>query len=240
VKEQDVKAVLFSGSKRNRLLSALVAASLGTCVVPDVSRTWVEEGEVWAEHMVYGGTALRVERNLSKPAVLLISEGLLASLVAGELRTSPAVTIELSLPAEKPGIRLVERRPKPLESIDLAAASRVVSVGRGLAKQDDLALVEGFAHKIGAEMGCTRPLAESEGWMDKARYIGVSGAMLKPEVFVAVGVSGQVQHMVGVSGARSIFAINKDKNASIFKQTDYGIVGDLYDVLPKLAEELGA
>ena len=81
-------------------------------------------------------------------------------------------------------------------------------------------------------------LAEGEGWMSRERYIGVSGAMLKPELFIALGVSGQVQHMVGVTGARTIIAINKDKNAPVFRYADYGIVGDLYEVVPQLVELL--
>lgn len=84
----------------------------------------------------------------------------------------------------------------------------------------------------------TRPIAEGEGWMSRERYIGVSGAMLKPELFIALGVSGQVQHMVGVTGARTIIAINKDKNAPVFRYADYGIVGDLYEVVPQLVELL--
>lgn len=99
-------------------------------------------------------------------------------------------------------------------------------------------MAEQLAAAIGAEVGCTRPIAEEEKWMDKARYIGVSGVMAKPELYIGIGISGQVQHMVGVSSARTIIAINSDKNAMIFNQCDYGIVGDLKTVLPALTAKL--
>ena len=124
--------------------------------------------------------------------------------------------------------------------MNLAAARRVVSVGRGVAAQEDLALVDELAAALEAEVGCTRPVAEGSGWMARERYIGVSGALLKPDLFVAVGLSGQIQHMVGANSAKTIVAVNKDKNAPVFKQCDYGIVADLYEVLPKLSAALGA
>ena len=151
-----------------------------------------------------------------------------------------ALVTQLPASAEASGITLVERKPRQVESVNLAAARRVVSVGRGLEKQEDLALIEELARALEAEVGCTRPIAEGVNWMARERYIGVSGAMLKPDLFVAVGVSGQVQHMVGATGAKTIVAINKDKNAPVFKQADYGIVGDLYEVVPQLVESLKA
>lgn len=112
------------------------------------------------------------------------------------------------------------------------------NIGRGLAKQEDLEMVYAFAAKLGAEVGCSRPIAQGENWMAISRYIGVSGVMLKPDIYVALGISGQVQHTVGVRDAKIIIAVNKDKNAPIFKQCDYGIVGDIYKVVPALTELL--
>lgn len=105
-------------------------------------------------------------------------------------------------------------------------------------KQEDLEMVYAFAAKLGAEVGCSRPIAQGENWMAISRYIGVSGVMLKPDIYVALGISGQVQHTVGVRDAKIIIAVNKDKNAPIFKQCDYGIVGDIYKVVPALTELL--
>ena len=94
------------------------------------------------------------------------------------------------------------------------------------------------AAKLGGECGCSRPLAEGVDWMPREAYIGVSGMMLAPKMYLGIGISGQMQHMVGVNHAGTMFAVNKDKNAPIFKQCDYGLVGDLKDVLPKLAAAL--
>lgn len=232
-------AVLASTGKRLRLTAACIAAAFGTRVVNDVSRIWVgEDGCVAAEHMVYGGKAFAEERVSSGVAVALLSEGLLISEPACAAGDAPIE--EISVSPEPCAVKLLETRPRTVESVNLAAARHVVSVGRGIEKEEDLQMIAEFARVLEAETGCTRPIAESEKWMSRERYIGVSGAMLKPDLFVAVGLSGQVQHMVGATSAKTIVAINKDKNAPVFKQADYGIVGDLYEVVPKLAEALRA
>jgi electron transfer flavoprotein alpha subunit len=152
-------------------------------------------------------------------------------------KTGNAVDVPYIAPALQ--IKCLERKVKAGERVNLHAAKRIVAVGRGFEAQEDLQLAEKLAAAIGGEVACTRPIAEEEKWMDKSRYIGVSGLMLKPDLYVGIGISGQVQHMVGVSPARTIIAINSDKNAIIFKQCDYGIVGDLKEVLPALIAKLG-
>jgi electron transfer flavoprotein alpha subunit len=114
----------------------------------------------------------------------------------------------------------------------------VVGVGRGFAAEADLDLARTLAVKLGAELACSRPIAEGVDWMPAERYLGVSGATIKPDLYLAVGISGQVQHLVGVNGAKVIVAVNKDKNAPIFASADFGVVGDLYQVLPELAKNL--
>jgi electron transfer flavoprotein alpha subunit len=123
---------------------------------------------------------------------------------------------------------------KAESEINLSDAKRIIAAGRGFIAEEDLSLARDLAQRIGAEIGCTRPLTEIETWLPKELYIGVSGLMLTPELYVGIGTSGQMQHMVGVNSAKVIVAINKDKNAPIFKQTDIGLVGDLYRVLPKV------
>lgn len=111
--------------------------------------------------------------------------------------------------------------------------------GRGFAEEDQLGLARDLAAKIGRRDGLAPArLAEGSGWMPTESYIGVSGQMLSPKVYVGIGTSGQMQHMVGVNRAGAIFAVNKDKNAPIFKQCDYGLVGDLNTVLPALSAAL--
>ncbi|MCU7718176.1 FAD-binding protein, partial [Escherichia coli] len=131
-----------------------------------------------------------------------------------------------------------ERRAKAASSVDLSKAKRVVGVGRGLAAQDDLKMVHELAAVLNAEVGCSRPIAEGENWMERERYIGVSGVLLKSDLYLTLGISGQIQHMVGGNGAKVIVAINKDKNAPIFNYADYGLVGDIYKVVPALISQL--
>ncbi|MCX5833198.1 MAG: electron transfer flavoprotein subunit alpha/FixB family protein, partial [Deltaproteobacteria bacterium] len=110
--------------------------------------------------------------------------------------------------------------------------------GRGFDKKEDLALVKQLADALGGEVGCTRPISEELHWLPEELCIGLSGISIKPELYIGLGVSGQIQHMTGIRGARVIGAVNKDENAPIFGAADLGIVGNLYDVVPKLIEEL--
>ena len=135
-------------------------------------------------------------------------------------------------------LRVTGTKDLPKSDVDLAAAGVVVAGGRGFAEEADLQLMRDVAAKLGGECGCSRPLAEGVDWMPREAYIGVSGMMLAPKVYLGIGISGQMQHMVGVNRAGTMFAVNKDKNAPIFKQCDYGLVGDLKDVLPRLAAAL--
>lgn len=126
----------------------------------------------------------------------------------------------------------------PREGADLTKCDVVVGAGRGFAEEADLQMARDLCAKVGAELGCSRPLAENVDWLPRNLYIGVSGLQLAPKAYIALGISGQMQHMVGVQGADTIIAVNKDQNAPIFKQCDYGIVGDIYKVLPALIEAL--
>ena len=148
----------------------------------------------------------------------------------------PVIAVEKVAPAA--AIVVKERRAKAAASVDLTKAKRVIGIGRGIAKQEDIAMIEAFAKAIGAEIGCSRPIAEGEHWMERERYIGVSGTQLKADIYIALGISGQIQHMVGAADCGVILAVNKDKNAPIFKDADAGIVGDLYKIVPELTRAL--
>jgi electron transfer flavoprotein alpha subunit len=134
-------------------------------------------------------------------------------------------------------VKVVDRRPKEGDTVNLDAAPRIVGVGRGFGARDDLPLAEALAEALEAVVGCTKSLADFE-WLGEDRIIGLSGAKTAPDLYLGVGISGQIQHTVGVAGAKLIAAVNKDKEAPIFAMADYGIVGDLYEVLPALTERL--
>ena len=227
--------VLLPPSKRGRAVAARLGVQLGAAVANEVTKVEIADAVV-VSRMVYGGLAIGSEKITSPVCVLTLASGSYepaapdASLQA-ELKEGAFVA-----PAVMP--KVVGLTPKQGSTVDLCKAKKVLCVGRGFAKKEDLALAENLAQVIGAELGCSRPVAEGEGWMERERYVGVSGVMLKADVYFAVGVSGQIQHMVGANGSKVIIAVSKDKNAPIFNFVDYGIVGDLYKVLPGLTNLL--
>lgn len=233
IKQEKPNLILVETSKNGRLIAGIVAAELGTSVLTDVSEISIDQG-VTTKRMVYGGIAFRTERSAAATVVVVLSPGVFEA-----VETNKSADI-IDVPFLKPfrEIKCLEKKAKPGESVNLRTAKRIVAVGRGFSAQADLQLAEQLASAIGAEVGCTRPIAEEEKWMDKARYIGVSGVMLKPDLYIGIGISGQIQHMVGVNSARTIVAINNDKNAPIFKQCDYGVIGDLKTILPALIAKL--
>ena len=119
-----------------------------------------------------------------------------------------------------------------------AAARRIVSCGRGFKAEEDLAMANALAEALGAEIACSRPLAEGTAWLSKDRYVGVSGMHVSPDIYVALGISGQVQHTSGMADSKIVVAVNNDENAPIFQISDYGIVGDIYEVVPALTAAL--
>ncbi|HBT95749.1 MAG TPA: electron transfer flavoprotein subunit alpha [Coriobacteriia bacterium] len=223
--------VLVEPTRRNKLIIGRVAAALGTSVIPDVIE-FTDDGAV--VHLVYGGLAHCREKALGPTAIFLVNT---SAFEKSDDTGSPELR-QLDFRAPKHAIKRLNMSDNERSSVDLGVAERVVGIGRGVAKEEDIAPIRVLAEKLSAELGCTRPIAEGEKWLPRETYIGVSGAMLSPDIYCAIGVSGQVQHTVGINRAKKIIAINKDKSAPIFKQADLGIVGDLYKVVPALTEIL--
>ena len=121
--------------------------------------------------------------------------------------------------------------------MDLTQAPLLVAIGRGIKAPENIQLAEKLAKALGAELAASRPICD-EGWLPMERQIGSSGQTVAPKLYLAIGISGAIQHVVGMKGARTIVAINKDQNAPIFEVADYGIVGDLFEIVPALTEEL--
>jgi electron transfer flavoprotein alpha subunit len=145
------------------------------------------------------------------------------------------VTIDAAAIRQTPEAPFQEAR----QSVDLSQAERIVSVGRGIKGQEHLALAQQLADALGAELGASRPICDA-GWLPMDRQVGSSGQTVAPKVYVALGISGAIQHLVGMKGARTIVAINKDAEAPIFEVADYGIVGDLFEVVPAMIAALKA
>lgn len=232
IKENKPELVLVELTKNGRLAAAHAAVALETVVLTDVSELSVEDGKVSGKRMVYGGSAVKTE-SVSGSAVVCLS-------VQADKEAQPAAAGEIvevsAVPCE--GVAFTGKTCRTVQAVNLNAATRVVGVGRGFSSEESLSIARDFASAFEAEIGCTRPIAEEERWLPTERYIGVSGAMIKPAVYVAAGISGQVQHTVGVNESGLIIAINKDEHAPIFNNCDYGIIGDVAEVLPLLTEKL--
>ncbi|MEC4724413.1 FAD-binding protein [Shewanella sp. D64] len=223
--------MLLGATKRGKALAAKLGVQLNAGVINDVSEVTVADG-VTAKHMVYGGLAIGEEKITSSIAIVTLGNGVFEAVEVDTSKTGEAISVAFVEP--KAAIRCIERRAKQGESVDLGKAKRVIAIGSGIGKQENLQMAAELGEALGAELGCSRPIAETEKWMERERYIGVSGVMLKPEIYLALGISGQIQHMVGALGSQTILAVNKDKNAPIFQYVDYGIVGDLNKVVPAL------
>jgi len=230
--------LLIGATARGRAIAGRLSARLGVAALTDVLEFEWEAENLLARHMVFGGGAVRVDRSLTQPIIATIGSGVF------DASTQPAETagaiqsIDWVEPAWQ--AKLIERRARGGSSVNLAAAKRVVCPGRGVAQQADLAMIDELAQILSAEVACTRPLAEGLGWLPRERYIGISGAMIKPDLYLGIGVSGQAQHTIGMSESRVVVAINKDRNAPLVAQSDYAIEGDLYQVVPALVRALKA
>lgn len=146
--------------------------------------------------------------------------------------------MELKIPPRR--VRLVEQRKKAGESVNIESAETVVCVGKGVSSKEDLAMLNELCTALKGELGCTRALSSDYHWISEDRMVGISGKRCKPKLHVSIGISGQIQHTVGIMSSKLIVAINKDKEAPIFKIADYGIIGDLYQVVPKLTQKIKA
>ncbi len=225
-------AVVGAATPAGRALLGAVAARAQAPVLGGVRAVSVAEGRVVVTHAVMGGIAERTVAVEGGPAVLAVEAGTVPTGEAG----APVEQVA-GLPLQVATVTQV--RPKVRAGVDLAAASVVVGVGRGLKAEADLGLIRDLAAAVGGEVACSRPLAEGVQWLPKESYIGISGQHVAPDLYLAVAISGQLQHMVGVREAKVIVAVNSDKNAPVFTQCDYGIVGDLYQVVPALTAALG-
>ena len=183
--------------------------------------------------MYFGGVGMKKQK-----ATGVAFYGVGAGVFAEAAASGANATEELAWVAPAKAIKLVSSVPVEKSGVDLNKADVVVAAGRGFGAEEDLQMARDLCDKVGGGLGCSRPLTEGVNWLPTEVYVGVSGLMLSPKVYIAAGISGQMQHMVGCNRATTLFAINKDKNAPVFKQCDYGLVGDIKTVLPALVAAL--
>ena len=233
VKKEASALVIVNNTIRGRCLAGKLGVLLDTAVLTGVNALERSGEELVCCRMVYGGMAQRSEVFTKPYGVLTVGGGVFEA--AAEPAQAAVAPFE-GLP--QGGLKRIACTPKKEGGVDLVAAKRIVDVGRGLAQEADLELCRKLAAALGAEVGCSRPVAENNKWLPKSNYMGITGVQVKPELIVALGVSGQIQHIGGINKSRVIVAVNKDKSAPIFKNADFGVVGDLYKVVPALIEKL--
>ena len=227
--------VILVGSTRNgKEIAARVAVKLGLPCVSDIFGVSLSEGKLRGKRNIFAGKLI-AEVAAPLPCVATVKLGVLSALPA-----TPAKAVVRAAGDVKSKTRVAERREKQKGTVDLRAAKLIVSAGRGVKKKDDLAMIYDLATSLGGAVGCSRPLSSDMGWLPEEHHIGLTGVSVHPDLYLAVGISGQLQHVAGIKDSKIIAAVNSDRSAPIFEASDYGVVGDLYAVLPAIMKEIKA
>ncbi|ACB39852.1 electron transfer flavoprotein subunit alpha/FixB family protein [Pyrobaculum neutrophilum] len=224
--------VLLPATKNARAVGGIVAQRIGAEFITDVTSLSVEGGVVKAERPAFGNKAVATIE-AGTPVVLSISPGRFA----GEAPQVQSAVEKLAVQAA-PAVKVVSVQEKPRGSLRLEEAEVIVAVGRGFKRREDLQLAFQLAEALGGKVGCSRPIAADLKWLPEEHWVGLSGKKVKPKLYIAVGISGQPQHIAGMINSRVVVAINTDPSAPIFQYADYGVVEDLYKILPLLVERL--
>ncbi|HYA91866.1 MAG TPA: electron transfer flavoprotein subunit alpha/FixB family protein [Thermodesulfobacteriota bacterium] len=233
--KNDAKILLIPSTKRGKELAPRVAQKLGAGCVTDATSVELKDGNLLISRYALGGNTVAGEVIKTANKVITVMP---KTFELGPKEDKKGEVVKADLNLKAPRVRMVERQEKIGEKVNLEAAEILVCIGRGLEKKEDLGIVEQLAKALGAEIGCTKSLCTDYQWLSEDRLVGLSGKKTSPRLVISVGISGQIQYTVGIRGARTAVAINKDKQAPIFAMSDYGIVGNLYDVIPLLAEKL--
>lgn len=227
---------LIGSTRRGKELAARLAARLNVGCVPDCLELKVDDqGRLIAERIVYGGNAIVTQVFRIKPQIVTIPR---RRFEKPEYKAeSQGEVIDVGdIQLESPKTEIVEVKPIEMAETKIEEAKVVIGGGRGLEKKEDFKILDELAQILGGQVGYTRPLAEDRKWFTE--WVGLSGHTIKPELYIACGVSGVIQHVAGIRDSKIIVAINKDPEAPIMEMADYIVVGDLYEMVPALSEAL--
>src|SRR6202167_425408 len=237
IRKANPTLVLFPHTYQVRDFAPKLATRFSQVLISDVIAVRIESGSPVFVRLLFQG-------KLNGDVRVSGGGPYFASLQAGSYRVEALEGGSAAVENFAPALHAAAIRQKPearfresARAVDLTTAEIIVSVGRGIKEKENIPVVEELAKALGAELAASRPICDA-GWLPMERQVGSSGQTVAPKVYMAVGISGAIQHLVGMKGAKTIVAINKDPNAPIFEVADYGIVGDLFEVVPALVEEI--
>ena len=232
VEFEGAELVLIGSTRFGREVAARLAAKMGAPCATGCTSVKLEEGKLIIERPVYAGRGIARQAFELGPCVLAIAPRTFEK--PSEEKNGSVKKVEVELP--EPRLELLSVREKEITGPRLEEADIIVAGGRGVEKKEDFSMLEELASLLGGAVGCSRPIAEDRGWFPE--WIGLSGKKVKPRLYVAVGISGAIQHVAGMRDAKVVVAINKDGEAPIISVADYYVVGDLYEVVPALIRAL--
>jgi electron transfer flavoprotein alpha subunit len=231
---REARVVLFAATATGRDLAPRVAAKLGVGLATDATEITQEGGQIVVTRPVYAGKVLQRVRLDAVPALVALRPNTVQPVEARKAGTVEAFPV----PAFASRVKVVEVKAPAEARLDVAEAPVVVSGGRGLREPASFTLLEELAAALGnAAVGASRAVVDA-GWREHGAQVGQTGKTVSPSLYIAVGISGAIQHLAGMRTAKTIVAVNRDKDAPIFKLADYGIVGDLFEVIPRLTQEI--
>ncbi len=237
----DPQFFLMSHTYEVRDFAPKLAAAMGRTFVGDVIAYRMENGKhIFVRQLFQGKMSADVTIEHDPPYLVSFQAGSFRSdAVEAASQKAPIERIDVTLEAPQIRTKSLEVFREAKQAVDLTQAERIVSVGRGIKKEENIEMATALAEALGAELAASRPICDS-GWLPMERQVGSSGQTVSPKLYLAVGISGATQHLVGMKTSRTIVAINKDKDAPIFEVADFGIVGDLFEIVPALTEAIKA
>jgi electron transfer flavoprotein alpha subunit len=234
IQKESPAQVVFPHTYQVRDFAPALAARLGQVLISDVVA--INDGPVFTRQLMQGRLTGNYRHAGNGPCLVSVQAGAFRAdtVNSGSAEIAPfEVQIDPSAIRTKPG----DAFRGTAQTVDLGSAQIIVAAGRGIKEAENLSLVQDLAAALGAEVAASRPICDN-GWLPMERQVGSSGQTVAPKLYVAIGISGAIQHLVGMKGSQCVVAINKDPEAPIFEVADYGIVGDLFEVVPALTEAL--
>ncbi len=236
IEELKPQIILLGSNVTGKELTPRLAARFNTgsatdCIVAELN----ENNNLKIERVVYSGNGVATQIFNTKPQFATLAFQIVQPLPRDDARSGEI--IEKSMEISEPKVKITKISERTAESLRIEDAEFIISCGRGIKNKEDLQMIKDLAVNLHGEVGCSRPLASDLKWLAKEHWVGLSGHKVKPKIYIACGISGQIQHLAGMRESDIIVAINKDPEAPIFNAADYGIVGDIYKIVPALIEK---